>query len=367
MKRFALAPLLVLWLTVSATAAPQLGGAVAPDGKTRVTIDMPLSLRHANTAGRDGYGLCVFWSITHAARWQKESPLEDFGTFMEKERGGGWPEKVDQMIAKHAPGVDYFQYEGRDPVAIQALLQGGRMPSVTYCGLDPHYRGAISHMVNVVHYDERWVAILDNNYIGENDLVWMTPAEFLERWRGKGSGWVVGLFKEPPRAALKDDPAKKLPGQVHGDDGAVQYVWYYHKNDPYRVYLYCEDELVGGYDLREGYFRFYAADEDRWLSKGPPPFPVPEVTPFQPSGVVGYAQDYGIPLNLFPPRTQAEERWTRRGQAASRADILKALEPRRPPDPPRPDPSSSGTVPASGLIAVVVLLFLSLFGKEKLG
>src|SRR5436305_7540489 len=103
MKRLLVTPLLLLALAAAARATPTLGGPVAPDGRTRVTIDLPLALRAANTGGSDGYGLCVFTSIMHAARWQKETPLEDFQTLMRQEPGGGWPAKVDRMIAKYGP------------------------------------------------------------------------------------------------------------------------------------------------------------------------------------------------------------------------------------------------------------------------
>jgi hypothetical protein len=362
MKRLLITPLLLLALAAPAWATPTLGGPVAPDGRTRVTIDFPLALRAQNQGGSDGYGLCVFTSIMHAARWQKETPLEDFQTLMRQEPGGGWPAKVDRMIARYAPAVDYFQYEGRDPVVIREALRGSRLPSVTYSGRDPHYRTWIAHMVNVVHYDDQWVCILDNNYIGANDLVWMTPAEFLERWRGKGSGWVVILLKEPPERLPPPIQDPSGVGQAPHDDDAVVYTWYYHQADPYRVYLYCDNDLVGGYDFQHHYFRFYAADEDKWLGKGCPPFPPPLVTPHQPSGPVGTAKDYGIPLNLFPPRNQQEERWTRKGQPSRRDELLKLLAPRV-----KPDPSPAGPAGAplgSAAVMGVVLLVLCLFGKE---
>src|SRR5439155_25924438 len=138
--------------------------------------------------------------------------------------------------------------------------------------------------------------------------------------------------------------------------------WYYHKRDPYRVYLYCEGATVGAYDFKADYFRFYAADEDRWLSKGPPPFLPPPVVANQPSGVIGYAEDYGIPLHLFPPRNQSDERWTRKGQPARKDEILKLLEPKKKPDPSPADPSSVSI--GSALLVGLVMLALCLFGKE---
>jgi hypothetical protein len=365
MRRLFFTPLLLLALAPAAQATPTLGGPVSPDGKTKVTIDLPLGLRHHNTAGRDGAGLCVFWSITHAARWQREVPLENLGTLLEKEKGGGWPERVDVVLAKY-PDVDYAQYEGRDPTALKVALQGKRLPSVTYSGRDPHYRGSIAHMVNVVHFDERWVAILDNNYIGVNDLVWMTPEEFLERWRGKGSGWVVFLLKDPPDPPVQETP-RQAPAKLRGGEDCIRYTWRYFNKDPYRVYLFYENETVGAYDFQEHYFRFYAAAEDRWLAKCLPPFPPPRVTPHQPSGDVGHAEDYGIPLHLFPPRTASEERWTRQGRPTTKDDLLKRLAPKAvpQPDPTPAGPSSNSPSLAPAFLIGFTMLVLTLFNKEK--
>jgi hypothetical protein len=178
--------------------AISVGGPVGPDGKTEVTCDLPVSERMRNTGGRDGAGLCVFTSVQNAARYQNETRLVNFQADMKKEPGGGYPAKVDSMIAKYGKGTPYLQYEGKDPAVLRAALATGRMPSVTYNGHDPHYRGSIAHMVNLVHLDERWAVVLDNNFIGENELVWLTPDDFLQRWRGNGGGWAVVLLAPPP-------------------------------------------------------------------------------------------------------------------------------------------------------------------------
>ena len=85
--------------------------------------------------------------------------------------------------------------------------------------------------------------------------------------------------------------------------------------------------------------------------------------PFQRSGPVGTAEDYGIPLHLFPPRNQADERWTRKGQPARRDELLQLLEPKKKPDPPQADPASASVGPA--IVIGVVILALCLFFKEK--
>ena len=177
------------------------GGGIGPDAKTEVACDLPSDLLFHNAGGRDGAGLCVFASITYAAFYQNESRLIGLFDAMKKERGGGWPEKVDRMIAKHGAGASYFQYEGSDSGILKAALASGRMPCVTYNGHDPHYGNhSIAHMVNLVCYDEGadLAAIRDNNFTGPNDLVWMSIKEFLVRWKGGGGGWAVVLLAPPP-------------------------------------------------------------------------------------------------------------------------------------------------------------------------
>jgi hypothetical protein len=326
MKRIYLAAILVLYLPAIADAQPRLGGPVSPDGRVHVKIDFPLHLRQKNAGGTDGAGLCVFTSIEHSARWQLEPGLEDFQAIMRKEPGGGWPEKVDKMIEKYANGVDYAQYEGRDPEILKACLKGGRMPGVTYSGQDPHYKGWIAHMVNLVHFDDAWACILDNNFIGENELVWMRPSEFLDRWRGKGSGWAVILLRTPPNPPVTaKGPQQKPSNEDGGNTEPNKYTWFYHNKDPHRVYLYLGADLVGAYDYKDDYFRHYDHDADKWLSKTQAPFTPPPVKTGQESGIVGYAVNYGIPLHLFPPRGEADERYTRQGKSFSRDELLALL------------------------------------------
>jgi len=175
------------------------GGPVAPDGKTEVVCDLPVDQRKKNVGGRDGAGLCVFTSIMHAARWQNETRLANFQDQMRNEPGGGYPEKVDAMVKKYGPGTQYIQYEGKDPSVLEAALKTGRMVCVTYNGHDGvHYGGSIAHMVNLVYLDNQFACVLDNNFIGANDLVWMNRQDFLSRWTGGRDGWAVVLLNPPP-------------------------------------------------------------------------------------------------------------------------------------------------------------------------
>lgn len=161
-------------------------------------IDLPAAEKKHNVGGRDGAGLCVFTSIEYLARWQNERSLTEFQAKMRPELGGGWPEKVDAMIKKYAPTARYLQHTGGDMSILRAIMNSGRAAGVTYGGFDPHYRGYVAHMVTLAHLSDKWAAITDNNFPGDDEHVWMSPAEFEKRWKMGGGGWCVGLLNPPP-------------------------------------------------------------------------------------------------------------------------------------------------------------------------
>ncbi len=164
--------------------------------------DLPVSLRKNNVGGIDGAGLCVFTSIMHAARYQNVKELWDFQEKMTHEPGGGYPAKVDRMMAKYAPGVHYLQAETNDPAVLDLAFKTGRMPSATYCGWDPTYGGRyVSHMTNPVYLDDKVAAVLDNNRVSpdEASLMWMSRSDYLARWKGQDrTAWVVILLGPAP-------------------------------------------------------------------------------------------------------------------------------------------------------------------------
>lgn len=200
---------LCLLVSVVAAAAAGLVAATVkdpprgPDGAI-AKCDIPLEWHLRNKGGSEGSGLCVFTSIDHAARWQGVDSLVGFRDWMTRYPGGGWPQKVDQMIAKICKdrGVAkprYLQVEGRDLEILRTAIQSGRMPGVTY-GYSPsgrYNRKRISHMVSLVHADEKSWAILDNNYPGNYE--WMSNKEFLAAYTDTGgSGWAVILLDPGP-------------------------------------------------------------------------------------------------------------------------------------------------------------------------
>ena len=64
-----------------------------------------------NASGTDGSGLCVFTSIEIAAHWQNVEQLRGFQKEMTQEKGGGWPDKVDEMMKKYGPACSSFSHD----------------------------------------------------------------------------------------------------------------------------------------------------------------------------------------------------------------------------------------------------------------
>lgn len=209
MRRFWFMSVVCVGLVVAASAAiaaTHVGGKVTPDGKTEIQIDLPEQLHKANISVNRS-GCCVFRSADHASHWAGEPAFHGFPEWMKAKgiTGGGWPEKFDKLAKQIAadrglPVPEYLQVEGDDLEILKAALKSGRMVSVTY-NYSPtpgRYRGNIAHMVNIVHGDDEWFCVLDNNFIGERNYQWMDPATFRRVYTGGRSGWAIILLKHGP-------------------------------------------------------------------------------------------------------------------------------------------------------------------------
>ena len=194
----------------------KVGGQIAPDGTTELALDFPGRLHRHNVASPPGTnnGCCVFTSIHHAALWQDVPELQEFPKWIQSKRlsGGGYPGNVDQRIAaicaeRKVAKPEYLQFEGWDYALVKAAIGSGRMVSGTYSHSPTGRYGGqkIAHMVNYVHADDQWVAVLDNNYMPSagkldhpDNYEWMTPAEMQTTNAPGGRGWIVVLLKQGP-------------------------------------------------------------------------------------------------------------------------------------------------------------------------
>ncbi len=201
-----------LALLVFALAAPligqtKVGGKLAPSG-AELHCDLPEDLHRQNTSSR-GSGCCVFTSIHHAALWANIPALYEFPKWLQAKglSGGGYPGNVRERITaickeRGVPEPDYIQVENDDLEILKAACKAGRMPCVTY-SYSPsgtgRYGGArISHMINIVHADDQYIATLDNNYIGVKNYEWLPPNVFKATYAPGGRGWCVILLGHGP-------------------------------------------------------------------------------------------------------------------------------------------------------------------------
>jgi len=163
---------------------------------TEIEVDLPTD-QHVKNIGApaDGKGLCVFASMTMAARWHNIRELSD--VIHQINEGGGWPEKVDEVFKKFAPHLKYVQYEGTDPAILDKACSEERPACVTYGYGERYDMKTIYHMVLLVHIDAKRAAILDNNFPGTYE--WMSRDEFLKRWvHPSGQGWAYVILSPPP-------------------------------------------------------------------------------------------------------------------------------------------------------------------------
>lgn len=188
--------LLLLMMTLAATvhAGSEING--PSHNGTEVAVDLPVE-QHVRNIGApaDGKGLCVFASIDMAARWHNMPELID--VLHKIREGGGWPEKVDAVMKDLAPGRKYVQYEGTDPAILENAI-GIRAPACVTYGTGERYDSkTIYHMVLLVHLDQKWACIVDNNFPGTFE--WMPRDEFLSRWKHpSGQGWAIVFLAPPP-------------------------------------------------------------------------------------------------------------------------------------------------------------------------
>lgn len=292
-----LSVLVLLFASACASAGEsKVGGRTSPDGKEAIAIDLPASQHLRNKAGTDGLGLCVWTSITISGDWCNEDALRTLQQQMTREKGGGWPERVDDVLPRLAPGVQYVQYTGRDPGIIQTAIRSGRMPCVTY-GYSPRYvaprnpSGRIAHMVNCVHYSANWVAVLDNNFPGDDQYEWMAPSEFMRRWMlgNPGGGWVVLPLRCGPSPIPVNASPHLVIGQCRGGccppaplaapnsefRAPSTYEWHTFKDDDSQVALLRNGVHVGGFSFKAQLYRPFDAATQTWGPACTAPFAPP--------------------------------------------------------------------------------------------
>lgn len=207
MRHLTFAFALAAALAAAGAASPASVGGAAPDG-TRPLVDMPGRLyeRNIDSPAGSGQGCCVFRSTSNAALWQNVPELRGFPEWLRAKRlsGGGSPGNFGPRLKalckeRGVPEPAYVMVTAMDLGFLRAALASRRMVIITYSASPTgRYRGGrIAHMVNLVHLDDKWAAIMDNNdpYFGEGKIEWMSIEEFR---RACAPGWAICLLNPPP-------------------------------------------------------------------------------------------------------------------------------------------------------------------------
>lgn len=118
---------------------------------------------------------------------------------MESKPGGGYPEKVDRMIAafcseKGLPEPSYVHIIGSSDwheivEVLKTAVANGYLPCITW-GTDctVYQNTPIAHMVNLIYLDDEWGAIVDNNR--PNRILWVKRPTW-DSYTRKGGFWAM--------------------------------------------------------------------------------------------------------------------------------------------------------------------------------
>ncbi len=144
----------------------------------RPTVNIPPTLRCPNWGG----GSCVHAANVMLLEWQGQHELAQW--WRTNNSGGEYAQRLNQRLdSAHL----HYAYTTRGDEAFLAwALRTRRGAGITFWP---------GHAVNLVHLDDQWAGLLDNNRLEQ--VIWIPRAEFIPRWRNYG-GWAWTLVHTPP-------------------------------------------------------------------------------------------------------------------------------------------------------------------------
>lgn len=212
MKTEALAPIALATAAILAVVvfSDDLHKAVSVGrGKVEVpTVNVPRKLRQGNwlRRGTQADGSCCHASLISLLRWQGQYRLAD--RWRRTHSGGevSWTmaEAMDEA------GIPYAWCQNGDERFLEWAIRTRRGACIQY--KDDPERWARTprnqrcyHMVNVVHLNDKWVGILDNNDVRR--FKWIDRASFMRNWKSS-DGWAfTPVFS--PAAPLPPTPVRR--------------------------------------------------------------------------------------------------------------------------------------------------------------
>ena len=281
-----------------------------------VQVDLPSDILKHNIASK-GLGCCVFRSCNYAGLAQNISELIDLPERMKADgvEGGGWPEKLDRILAQYAPGVKYIQVQNGDWSLVKLALKTGRLPCITY---------GSAHMVNIACLENGVGCFRDNNFTAADELRWGDEKTVMEQ-AGGNKFWAVIFLKPrmpaPPKNASRAALGAELCRQfVAPPVDGKSYKWSDHY--PTREWtLWVDGVQKGNFSIEQDSYTEHLGPGQWGRSWRRPPVPLPnDARELQEHGIVS-----GVRVERSPSLRHGEERYTLCGQSVTRAEAEAAL------------------------------------------
>lgn len=148
----------------------------------RPVVNPPLKDRQENWLGSQREGSCVWASTITLLRWQGRYFTAN--RIRQKYGNGEYPDDWAAKMEKE--GLRYAFVTNGDVRFLEWACRTRRGAGVTVMG------GA--HMLNLVHLDDKWACLLDNNNTGK--YKWLPREMFLAEWRAS-HGWGLTVVYTP--------------------------------------------------------------------------------------------------------------------------------------------------------------------------
>jgi hypothetical protein len=154
-----------------------------PDAKIEYpTVNLPTSLRQSNWIGNKNEGSCVHATMISLLRWQNRPGTADY--WRQHYGNGEWPEDLAKKFDYE--GVRYAYVTNGDPAFLEWACSTRRGCGITVMGG--------KHMIALVHLDDEWAGLLDNNDVGT--ITWVPRETLVAEWQNS-NGWAVTPIYSP--------------------------------------------------------------------------------------------------------------------------------------------------------------------------
>lgn len=207
LKRLA-SPILALVLASSASAQSGRWEVVTEEPEyqgVKASVPIPPEYHIPNEGSAvDGLGLCVGSSLLINGAYQGVPGMElgknsEWWRYLKARPGGSYPSKLEADVRKLYPDEKWVSWEGRVTDLIAEYTRKGYPVAATMnTGLQYKWQG-IHHMVSVVHLDDKYACIVDNNDPGYYH--WMSADDYKRRFVDGQTGWLFVWLRDPGKLA----------------------------------------------------------------------------------------------------------------------------------------------------------------------